>query len=134
MCLSYIEHQPYNKTRKRWKVLKVSEDNKLSSIHERTPWKLNTRQQAVATRAYANSEDIGFHVVLSKADAAKLAQSYLDEGHEVVIAELEVKGFNASGYWDYYGYSLRSETWTQVKAVQVFTASGRYNITDRFTK
>lgn len=138
MCLSIIQRKPYNETKTRWKTFVATADGKiLSPFQNGNKWVVGEIKNATNQR-YGNNEDVGFHVFLTKADAARTAkkvkEGWLSEPKSYAVTALvEVDKFNAAGEWDYYMPALKSETWRRCKILQVFTAAGRTDITSRFS-
>lgn len=137
MCLHSITEKPYNKLNTRWKVFKVLANGKLSSPFHDNNWKVNSTKRCVDP-GHLHSWDIGFHVVLTKADAADVVREIagdswsLSENEYLVLAKVRVERFNSAGIWGYYGPEFKSETWKRCTILQVFTAAGRTDITSRF--
>lgn len=142
MCLDCrtLSRIPFNKSRTRWKVLIYDSANVLHSpFHSSKTWKVGVRYKAKLSSDVSslNDPDHGFHTLLTK-NAAVEAMSQIQRDRfltslgKMVLVKVEVAGFNASGTWDFMAALLQSETWRSAKIVQVFTASGRHDITHRF--
>ena len=133
MCISIRDERskPYNTSRIRWKYLRLSDDQLLSryTLDEWKIWKrYKAKDRSSSTSVTCNSSaDIGFHVFTSKRGAINAAE---EDVTGAVIVKLTVNGFNASGFWK----GRKCETWRQATIMEVYTQSGRHNITKRFVK
>ena len=143
MCLSFVLHNtgPYNDSKIRYKVVRVSPNcGDLRSAHVSYTWKVGKNNIAKRSidRPHDSAENIGFHCLLTKADAMLGVRGFVND--EKVIIKLEVRGFVAAGEWEaklgnfkveYPQTTLLSETWKQAKILQVISRGGR-DITHRF--
>lgn len=132
--------KPYNSSKVRWKVLRVQTEKKpeLRSIHMgATKWNIGTEKRAVSARSLAQPQDIGFHVFLTKTAAIESTKKYNDGIEyygQIVVVRLEVDRFNHSGTWRQGDGYVKNETWRRARLTNVFTASGRHDITNRFKR
>jgi hypothetical protein len=130
MCLlldsSNIDpRKPIKEDNIRWKVLNNGFARHLESPYYNCVWKFNDWKTA-KRNYFTQSKDIGFHVFLSKKDAIH----YSNAGD--VIVKIEVKDHNYSGITIASGKNLKTETWKKARVIEVYTSSGRHNITKRF--
>lgn len=112
----------------RWKVLdlhplyyRLESPYFGSCVWNLNVWKTARNYNSLNTRR----QDIGFHVFLTKKDAVYYAQP------RQVIVKVEVEQHNYSGL-ALINKKLKTETWKRARVLEVYTSSGRYNITKRF--
>jgi len=130
MCINNIvpQNRPYIDSSIRWKVL-IVKDGKLCSYFANKIWTLGKCERSRLNKSSQLSknktkEDIGFHVLLTKNDAIKYAETLCDDG--LIIAQVQVKGFIAAGefnaeFWDIF----KCETWRYATITNIYTEDGK---------
>lgn len=133
MCINHdpCQDKPYNKSNIRWKTLDCdSGTNTLHSTNTGDKWTIGAVKRARDMSSSPNvisngAEDIGIHVYVTRKDAIRA-----NKGKFSFLVKVEVSGFNSGG-----SYSNRPcETWKRAKLLEVYTPSGRTNITKRFIR
>lgn len=117
----------------RWKAMKFYSGKPLvicSGIAHDIWFKKKWKKAKKNNFFYDSSADIGFHVFLTKSDAINYVSEKICPKNWVIV-KVEVVKHHRSGA---FGYDLASkcETWKRARFLEVFTSSGRHNITKRF--
>ena len=123
MCLDLRtkSDKPYNRSRTRYKVVKVSYRRAIHSPYQGTPYQLKRWHKASDTYTKempCPERYFGIHIFVRPEDAKAVARN---EGWEV--AEVRVRGFLRSGTF-LFGFLLstrpyNAETWREMKIVKI---------------
>lgn len=132
MCLDNIkqglDNKPYNSTSIRWKVVE-DVNGTIESQYTPTRYQLNVKKKSRRSKRfkYDDVENIGFHVLISKADAIRTVR-YLYSNKNWIIMKVEVEGFKYAGDWA--GYN--AETWKYLTPIAIFSKDGKRNISNKY--
>jgi hypothetical protein len=145
MCLQ-LPHsdKPHNRSNVRWKVL-VVRNGKLVSPYKDVKWNVGSFKRARVLHQHdvgsitRNHPNFGIHVFLTKTDAVAFAEQ-IGQCDRAVVVKLIVSRFNKAGYYPICSLvsgegiwvKVKNETWKTAQLIEVFDASGKNKITERY--
>lgn len=154
MCLSHPlqDHTFRPADDIRWKVLRTRNgEETLKSPHRDTRWKFGATKRATPLSVLTGDIETthnGIHVFLTKKDAILYTKTFIYRSTDTIVVRLRVSSFRNAGYYltTIWGnwcngkrltderISFRNEIWGKARIDEVWTPSGKKNITRRFQK